>query len=89
MLRKISRDIYISIHALHTECDLQVTYPYDRAHYFNPRTPYGVRHQGTVSTSVVITDFNPRTPYGVRLYYRHFIFIMILISIHALHTECD
>ncbi len=56
--------------------------------YFNPRTPYGVRLvRGCYWPPR--WDFNPRTPYGVRLLPSLTLAQGALISIHALHTECD
>ena len=39
---------------------------YLQRHYFNPRTPYGVR-RFTIKIIAISQNFNPRTPYGVRL----------------------
>ncbi|SDM29356.1 hypothetical protein SAMN05428961_1134 [Paenibacillus sp. OK060] len=37
----------------------------------------------------MLSNFNPRTPYGVRLIRELHQRARIVISIHALHTECD
>ena len=38
-VRKINRDVNISIHALHEESDCSTTPPLTRMVYFNPRSP--------------------------------------------------
>ena len=56
--------------------------------YFYPRTPNGVR-QERIGVIVSFLDFYPRTPNGVRRITLTRGDTAVLISIHALQTECD
>ena len=80
--------IVISIHALHAECDPKPTRTLRLTIDFNPRTPCGVRpksnnahfcsleFQSTHSMRSATSVTVARSSYN-------------LISIHALHAECD
>ena len=57
--------IDISIHAPLTGCDKKDISQSMKRSYFNPRTPYGMRHSGRCRSHKGV-DFNPRTPYGMR-----------------------
>ena len=59
--------ILISIHALHEECDPKTRCRYINSCYFNPRTPWRVRHTTVTIKMTTIIYFNPRTPWRVRL----------------------
>ncbi|SDM16989.1 hypothetical protein SAMN05428961_110147 [Paenibacillus sp. OK060] len=80
---------FISIHALHTECDHSPAIVFSELINFNPRTPYGVRRLLESDDSIRGSNFNPRTPYGVRRKLWAICSTVKNISIHALHTECD
>ena len=55
----------ISIHAARVGCDLQAAHLLMGQRYFNPRSPSGLRHEGTRRLSA--SDyFNPRSPSGLR-----------------------
>ena len=56
----------ISIHAPLAGCDPSPNPPAATRHYFNPRTPCGVRLRLTRLSDQRL-NFNPRTPCGVRL----------------------
>ncbi len=56
---------------------------FQSTHSIRSATPASRRHSGSLQ------NFNPRTPYGVRLQCRQERVHRCLISIHALHTECD
>ena len=56
--------------------------------YFNPRTPYGMRHLYPL-TCLFRYHFNPRTPYGMRPIEFTKNIMTIRISIHAPFTGCD
>ena len=60
-------NIYISIHAPLTGCDIFANPLFLPACHFNPRTPHGVRHHGIKNHNGICAHFNPRTPHGVRL----------------------
>ncbi len=63
-----ARIIGISIHALRVECDASFSPAKSEVdHYFNPRTPCGVRRVQHTRSAQNICYFNPRTPCGVRL----------------------
>ncbi|PJN57787.1 hypothetical protein PAEAM_38940 [Paenibacillus sp. GM1FR] len=56
---------------------------------FNPRTPYRVRRGSAAVNRIYRSYFNPRTPYRVRPTLTIVGITGQIISIHALHTECD
>ena len=56
----------ISIHAPLAGCDRKATPKRNAKSNFNPRTPCGVRHDGTLQLQRSNAHFNPRTPCGVR-----------------------
>ncbi len=58
--------VRISIHALHTEGDRFSGWPTAYTSNFNPRPPYGGRHDDPAFVPCVMFDFNPRPPYGGR-----------------------
>ena len=60
------KNIDISIHAPLTGCDVTGVRRTKPPPNFNPRTPYGVRHPGSIRGLTTSSYFNPRTPYGVR-----------------------
>ena len=80
----------ISIHASHTGCDMAWWPCFFVSANFNPRIPYGMRHQGQCTGRLRHCNFNPRIPYGMRhATFYCFCSHQVLISIHASHTGCD
>ena len=66
----------ISIHAPLTGCDPPIIYHLILSKDFNPRTPYGMRHNNHIQLSFY-WYFNPRTPYGMR-HYQLYLSILLL-----------
>ena len=79
----------ISIHAPRVGCDEYGGTNVQSGHYFNPRTPRGVRHRSISVWYTVFSYFNPRTPRGVRLLQRFGCSFAGGISIHAPRVGCD
>ena len=59
-------ELVISIHALRGEGDLYNSWNGRRAHYFNPRPPWGGRLGGGQGISDACSYFSPRPPWGGR-----------------------
>ena len=81
-------EAHISIHAPLTGCDKNVRKNRQSEKNFNPRTPYGMRHN-YIFEKINERYFNPRTPYGMRQYQRSHLSVRTVISIHAPLTGCD
>ena len=64
-VKRSQKQAYISIHAPLAGCDPSPNPPAAARHYFNPRTPCGVRLRLTRLSDQRL-NFNPRTPCGVR-----------------------
>ena len=80
---------YISIHALHAECDLSASrFQAPSASYFNPRTPCGVR-RWHLSFPRFWRSFQSTHSMRSATLQLFFVTCIIVISIHALHAECD
>ena len=86
---KVSRQLAISIHALHAECDAfgqtidAVHQGFQSTHSMRSATGTSGRESGQT------WNFNPRTPCGVRQDLAADLAAILRISIHALHAECD
>ena len=78
----------ISIHAPLTGCDCPCQFYVQAIYYFNPRTPYGMRHYSYKDHQAHLY-FNPRTPYGMRPPVICICISSLIISIHAPLTGCD
>ena len=57
--------------------------------HFNPRPPWGGRHNSGGTIPSISVDFNPRPPWGGRLYQGAGTETGTGISIHALRGEGD
>ncbi len=79
----------ISIHALHTECDVIIVSGFMLIRVFQSTHSIQSATCKQYHSATTPKNFNPRTPYRVRLTFEYLPPGREPISIHALHTECD